>query len=194
MELLQVFLNRNAALHASLERRLLRDLSEAQARQSPQPGVNSLVWLIWHMARAEDFGVTRIVVNGRQVLDEDDWLERLNISRRDIATGMSDEEVSTFSASVNLSVLLAYWNAVGEQTRAVVVSLHPETLDEVIDAAYVNDALSEKGVLLENASWLKQVFANQTRGDVLVSLGLTHSLTHLGEALVTRTLLGQRGR
>jgi len=31
---------------------------------------NSLVWLVWHMARAEDVPVNLVVARGDQVLDE----------------------------------------------------------------------------------------------------------------------------
>ena len=40
--------------------------------------LNSLVWLLWHMARVEDVVVNLVVADGRQVLD-DGWALRLKV-------------------------------------------------------------------------------------------------------------------
>ena len=52
--------------HQSLPSRALTffdTLSDEQMRHRPQPMVNSLAWLIWHMARVEDAGINRLVAN-----------------------------------------------------------------------------------------------------------------------------------
>ena len=54
-------------------------LSDEQMRARPQPMVNSLAWLIWHMARVEDAGINRLVANRSQVLDEGNWCEQMEI-------------------------------------------------------------------------------------------------------------------
>jgi hypothetical protein len=53
---------------------------------------------------------------GRQVLDQD-WLTRLNVSRRDLATGMTPEECAAFNAQVNIAGVKLYWAAVRESGR-----------------------------------------------------------------------------
>lgn len=55
-------------------------------RVRPGPGLNSLVWLAWHMARTEDVAVNLVVAGRPQVFDAR-WAERMKIRRRDMAPG-----------------------------------------------------------------------------------------------------------
>jgi hypothetical protein len=72
MDLLRVFAAQHAATHAADvydgltagADRWPGDLSDAQLRVIPGPGLNSIVWLLWHMARTEDAAVN-LVVAGR---------------------------------------------------------------------------------------------------------------------------------
>ena len=194
IDALQLFLSRHQPLHTTLEDRLFGDLSEDQARQRPNEQVNPIAWIVWHAARAEDFVINRIITQGRQVLDEPEWPARLNISRRDVATGMNDDEVTEFSANVNVPPLRAYCAAVGQRARAVVQALAPEALDAPIDAANAQSAFGEKGNVTEAGSWVGRIFDGRRTGDVLMQIALLHVATHVGEANVTRALLGYRSR
>ena len=60
-----------------MSRALLADLSDEQMRTPPCPGVNTLTWLVWHMARVEDIGLNRFVTDGEQVFDGGGWGRRL---------------------------------------------------------------------------------------------------------------------
>ena len=101
MDTVGFFLVQHASVHSSDVRGrpvLLRPgpgraLTEDELRLRPAPGVNSIVWLLWHMARVEDASVNLVVADGPQVLD-DDWLRRLDVPWRHIGTGMTDDEVS----------------------------------------------------------------------------------------------------
>ncbi len=54
---------------------LLMELTDEQIRTAPDPAVNPIAWTLWHITRAEDLGVNRLAVDGKQVLD-DGWTER----------------------------------------------------------------------------------------------------------------------
>jgi DinB superfamily len=84
-----------------------------------------MAWLVWHMARYEDI-LNLLLVGRPQVLDEEHWLPRLNLSVRDVGTGMGDDEVSDLSARLDLSALRDYYIAVERRTVDVVRSLRPE--------------------------------------------------------------------
>jgi hypothetical protein len=65
LDLLAFFLSQHAAVHAravsgrTFPAQLVFDgLSDHQMRLRPGEGLNSLVWLLWHMARTEDVAIT----------------------------------------------------------------------------------------------------------------------------------------
>lgn len=118
-------------------------LDDDQIRRSPQAGMNSLAWLIWHMARSEDAGVNLLVAGRPQVLDAEGWLDRLRVSVHDIAAGMTDDEVSDFSTSVDIGDLVAYRAAVGRRTCEVVAAMRPTALDEKIDGSLIERAFAD---------------------------------------------------
>jgi hypothetical protein len=170
-------------------------LSEAQLRHRPRPDLNSIAWIVWHMARCEDFGVQRLVGYRPQIFDQQRWMARLNVPLRDCGTGMTGDEVTDLSTRVDLAALRAYWTAVGEGTRAVVHTLRPEELDEVIDPTYLHQVIVEEGVFRLRSEDLPRPGANyqgRNKGWLLGHLGLTHNYEHVAEALVIRGLQGRR--
>ena len=102
MDLVGFFLAQHA--NQSFADRVFGGLSDAQMRVRPGKGVNSLVWLLWHMARVEDVAVNLVVVDGQQVLD-DDWARRLNVPWRHIGTGMIDDEVGELTARADVAAV-----------------------------------------------------------------------------------------
>jgi hypothetical protein len=199
MDALQFFLLRHEALRSTTAQQsvdtLLSQLSETQLRYRPRPDLNSIAWIVWHMARCEDFGVQRLVGDRPQIFDQQGWMARLNIPRRDCGTGMADDEVTDLSARVDLTALRAYWTTVGEGTLAVVHTLHPEELDEALDPAYLHQVIVEEGVFRPRSADLTRPGANyhgRNRGWFLGHLGLTHNYEHVAKALVIRGLQGLR--
>ena len=87
MDALEFFLIRYRSLHGENDSRLLSGLTDAQVRSTPYPDVNSLAWYLWHMTRCEDIGMNRLVVDRSQILFEEGWPSRLNVSLKDIGTG-----------------------------------------------------------------------------------------------------------
>jgi hypothetical protein len=75
MDALQMLLRDHARAHSnavgqpeggiSIADFVVSGLDDDQIRRSPQAGMNSLAWLIWHMARAEDSGVNLLVAPQR---------------------------------------------------------------------------------------------------------------------------------
>ena len=193
MDALQFFLLRYGSLHTSNEADLLRGLTDDQLRRGPQPGINSIAWLLWHMTRCEDVGINRLVADHPQVLDDERWADRLGMPVRHIGTGMADGEVTGFSASVDIQALLAYRAAVGRRTLEIVSALHPERLDDVLDLPHLRRVAAE-GTLGEQAAWVEDLWHGKTRGWFLAQLGLTHNHSHMGEAFLVRGLLGHRKR
>src|SRR5262245_20530912 len=129
MDVIRFFEASHSALHAgdvydgrtpNIDR-WLGGPSEDQVRVRAA-GLNSIVWLLLHMARTEDVAVNLGVAGRPQVLD-DDWVRRLTPGRRDTGNGMTSNEVSEFSERVDCAAVVAYRTAVGRRTREVVRAL-----------------------------------------------------------------------
>ena len=198
MDALQFFLLRHEPLHATTAAQsidnLFSTLSEAQLRQRPRPDLNSIAWIVWHMARAEDLGVQRLVGHRPQIFDQEEWMARLRVPLRHCGTSMTDDEVTDLSARLDLPALRAYWAAVGRGTLAVVRTLHSDELDEVIDPAFLHQVIVDEGVFGPNTDFVESFYQGNNKGWFLAHLGLTHNYEHAAEALVIRGLLGFRRR
>lgn len=166
-------------------------LTEEQMRRRPAEGMNSLVWILWHMARSEDMGVNALVAGRPQVIEEAGWLDRLGLSRADIGTGMTDDEVADFSGQVDIATMQAYRSAVGLRTREVVSALRPDEWAELQDADAMERAMAA-GAIGPNAQWLTGLFGGKSKALILGHVGTGHNFWHLGEAVTVRTLLGQK--
>ena len=186
MDALDFFLVRYEQVHRVLSDPAIKQLTETQLRRRPHPGVNTVAWLLWHMARVEDVGVNRFVADRPQVLG-DGWLSKLGVARRDVGTGMSDAEVDEFSTRVDLDGLRGYWDAVTRRTPEVVASLRGTDLETVVAKERV------ERVAASGAEWLTEFWAaGRTRAWILAQTPLLHVYGHYFEARAVAGLWGAR--
>jgi len=192
MDAIDFFLIRYNELHARLTDDLLSGLTDAQVRGRPHPGINTVAWLLWHAARVEDVGMNRFVADRPQVLDGG-WSERLDVRRRDVGTGMSDQEVDDLSAQIDLQALRGYWDAVTHRTLAVVETLRGQDLGSPVPAERVTRVSFEEGAVAGEAAWLAKFWgAGRSRAWFLAQLPLLHVYGHYFDARVARGLWGIR--
>lgn len=194
MDAINFLLLRYGDLHRGLVDGLLGQLSEAQVRGRPHPGVNTVAWLLWHAARVEDVGVNRFIADRPQVL-EDGWLDRLAVSRRDVGTGMIDAEVDDLSARIDLEALRGYWAAVTQRTLAVVETLRGSNLESPVPADLVKRVAISEGAVAAGAEWLTEFWAGgRSRAWFLLQTPLLHVYGHFFEARVAAGLWGVRSK
>ena len=167
----------------------IQSLTDDQIKACPH-NMNSIAWLLWHIARCEDMGVNRLVTDGKQVLEEGNWMQRINILRRDFGTGMSPDEVAELSLGASINGLKEYSNNVALKTEAVVKKLQQHELDEIPSPSHLKKVLYDEGTLKENDEWVAETYANKTKGWFLGHLALTHVKGHLGQILIVRKLQG----
>jgi len=202
MDALELFLKEHAMVHAvevaeaetrSLEEALFRNLDDAQLRARPH-GLNSLVWIFWHIARCEDVAINVIVAGRPQVFDEDGWAERLRVSRRDVGTGMTPEEVAVLSEQIDVAALRAYRAAVGRRTREVATSLPAAEWETVSDAEDLRRVVAQGAIgPAAPAAALERLWLGKTNAWVLHWLGVGHNLLHIGQGRWIRKFLLGRG-
>lgn len=200
MDARQAFLVEHAHIHAaattgtrdtSLEDGLCAGLGGEQLRARPD-GLNSIVWLLWHMTRFEDVVVNTVIRGVPEVLDRDGWLVRLGLDSRLIGTGAGDDEVADFSARADPALVRAYRSAVGRETHAWAETADFAALDTVPDvAARLAQAPAS---VTERAAWVQALWTGRTAHGLLLLPVLGHSHIHIGEARVTRARLGVPSR
>ena len=192
MDALDFFLVRYEQVHRVLSDPAIKQLGEAQLRGRPHPGVNTVAWLLWHIARVEDVGVNRFAADLTQVLD-DGWFARLGVDRRDVGTGMSDAEVDELSTRIDLDALRGYWDALTRRTPEVVESLRGSDLDALVPKERVERVASAEGAVGPGAEWLTEFWAaGRTRAWVLAQTPLLHVYGHWFEARAVAGLWGAR--
>jgi len=197
MDACQFFLLRYKRVHELITEELLTKLADRQVRARPIDGVNTIAWLVWHIARTEDLGVSRFISHREQLFFEGQWGERLNVPETDIGTGMTATEVAELSARIDVGGLRAYLAEVVRRTHSIVGGLRPEDLDEVNDPAYILEVVEKDRVFREAGRWGEGFWAglpDRSKGYFLAYLVLTHNWVHYSEAMVTRSLLGLPGR
>lgn len=196
MDLVSFFLSQHAAVHAQdvsgrafAAQRVFSEPSDVQMRLRPGTGLNSLVWLLWHMARTEDVAVNLIVAAGADQVLDDEWMRRMNVPWRIIGTGMSEDEVAELTARADVAAVQAYRAAVGIRTRQVVRALRPDAWDTAVANADLARAAAA-GALRDWVEGQPYPWLGWSRADQLASSALRHNAAHIGEAVTIRSLAG----
>lgn len=192
MDAIGFFLVRYEDLHKGLVDDLISRLPESQLRGRPHAGVNTIAWLLWHSARIEDLSLNRFLADRPQVLD-DGWLERLQVARRDVGTGMSDVDVDELSARIDLQALRGYWDAVSARTLTLVDSMRGSDLGATVPGERVRSVVKADDAVAPGVEWLTDFWAGgRTRAWILAQTALLHPFGHYYEARVVAGLWGVR--
>jgi uncharacterized damage-inducible protein DinB len=111
---------------------VLAGLSADDLRWQPDPGSNSMGWLVWHLLRVEDSHVAGL--DGHDQVWADGWKERFALPYKPDASGygMSPDQVSAFTVT-GPEVLVEYADAVWQQTRRTLGALTDDDYDRVVD-------------------------------------------------------------
>ena len=196
MDARDLFLDQHAAMHSaavggnpmSSAERTFGGLSDEQMRVRPREDLNSLAWLLWHIARAEDIFLNA-VLRGRSQVFDDAWAKRLAVSRRDFGVGMSSPEVTELTRQIDLAALRDYRDTVGRATREIVSGFAPEDWTGAVPAEALQRAAAQ-GAFGARADALVKVFTGRPRTSVLSGITLFHASSHMGEAATVRTAGG----
>jgi uncharacterized damage-inducible protein DinB len=108
-------------------------LTPDQLAYQPQPGANSIGWLLWHLTRVQDDHISE-VAGTEQVWTAGGWEPRFGLPYETEATGWSQEsgQVGQFSIG-SAGLLTGYYDAVHERSLAFMATLSDADLDKVVD-------------------------------------------------------------
>src|ERR671924_1277308 len=196
MDIRDLFLEQHAAMHSaavggnkmSAAERTLGGLTDQQMRVRPREDLNSLAWIMFHIARAEDIFLNPVLAGRPQVFDEA-WAKKLNVTRRDFGIGMTSPEVTDLTRQVELGALREYRDAVGRRTRDIVGTFKPQDWEGVTTPEAVQRA-ADQGAFGARTEVLVKVFTGRPRSALLSGIALFHCSGHLGEATTIRSAGG----
>ena len=179
-------------LGSLVERTILNSTPRDLLHVRPDGMGNSIIWLLWHVARVEDVAINTIVRGVAQVLIEGDWQKHLGLADHRIGTGFDETEVEELSRVVAIDEVQAYWKTVRTETSRGLAEVRLETLDAVPDLDARLGAIPP--IVPERARWLLDFWRGRTAGFFVRLPALDHGYLHLGEMLAIRGRLGIPGR
>lgn len=108
-------------------------LTAAELATSPEPGSNSIGWLVWHLTRVQDHHVADLV-GEQQVWVTGAWPERFGLAPdpADTGFGHTRDQVQRVRPD-GPAALTGYYAAVAGRTRQFLHRLTELDLDRIID-------------------------------------------------------------
>jgi Protein of unknown function (DUF664) len=108
-------------------------LTDEVARYRPDPGANSIAWLIWHLTRIQDDHVADLA-QVEQAWAE--WREKFKLPFGKWATGYGQGSEEVAAVRVSGDLLADYHGAVHELTLRYVEGITSEELDRIVDTRW----------------------------------------------------------
>jgi hypothetical protein len=162
-------------------------LDDDVLRSVPAGQANSMIWLLWHMARSEDVAISMMLCGDDQLWDGS-WVQRTGVEFADFGTGHSAEEVAQLSESCVIEELCVYRSSVGRRSRELFGHVATADLERVRSSAEV-DRLDPVGAVHPSVPWVKDFWSGRP-GYFFLWVAVGHSYMHLQEASVIRSLQG----
>ncbi len=106
----------------------LDGLTEAELTWQASLDTNTIIWLVWHMARVEDNWINERVGQGQTVWESGGWSQKLEITEEGNGYGQAMDQVRSFP-SRDIDGIVAYHDAVREAGFKVIDSLTDADMD-----------------------------------------------------------------
>ncbi|MGH8928094.1 MAG: mycothiol transferase [Acidimicrobiia bacterium] len=101
----------------------------------PEPGANSIAWLVWHLTRIQDEHLSDI--SGiDQAWISDGWHGRFGMEADPGNTGRGHGPKEVAAIPPDGNALVAHHEAVAERTRTYLANVTDSELDRIIDRSY----------------------------------------------------------
>lgn len=110
-------------------------LSTEDASWRPDPGANSIAWLIWHLTRVQDDHLADLA-GTEQVWTAADWHQRFGLPFGPEVTGYGQNSEEVGQVAVDPADLAGYQQAVHEATHAYLDALDEAELERVVDTRW----------------------------------------------------------
>ncbi|MBT3994723.1 MAG: DUF664 domain-containing protein [Chloroflexi bacterium] len=105
----------------------LEGLTDAELYWQASLDTNTIVWLVWHMARVEDNWINSVIAGGDSVWDAGGWAAKTGITSEGNGYSNTMDEVRALP-EVAVSDLLAYYDAVRAAAFGVIDGISDEDI------------------------------------------------------------------
>jgi hypothetical protein len=172
------------------------DLTPEELAARPLPGVNPLGFVVWHMARSQDWAVNTAIRDVPEMITRSPW-SGTSLAVPGIGTGFASEAAEVVARQVDVARVLDYADAVLGDTVAWLRTVDDGVLDEIPDVAS-HDARHPEyqtlGFRAEMDSGPEHDDAVGRKGGLpvwvfLASVSVTHLHRHLGEVDLVKDLI-----
>ncbi len=133
VDIREFFLYLHHATHFSGKAAWTLDAAMVPHYRTVLPDHNSVAWLVWHIARGEDWAVQTILQGGEQLLTREGWDARMRVTYPGFGGGMSRDEMAALSQQIELEALRGYYEAVAAATQAFLRTFDFDRLDTPFD-------------------------------------------------------------
>ena len=193
-EAIRLCLGQHSMVHTSemsqtnvvtFEDELWDGLDEVTFRTMPtEKDEATIAWCLWHSTRIEDITMNILVANDIQVINNDNWLEKMNVKVCDTGNTMTNEEIVDFSLSMDMQELRNYRKTVGRKTREIIKKFEPSDLKRKMEKNKLQRILDEGGVLnVEGANWLIDFWGRKNVAGILLMPVTRHHIVHINESI-----------
>lgn len=172
------------------------DLTPDELAAQPIPSVNPIGFIVWHMARSQDWAFNTAVRGVAEVIRREPW-SRGTLAIPGMGTGFSVDEARAVASRLSIAELLAYADAVNAEARAWLATQDESVLDAIPDVTAHDAPFPEyqtPGFRAEMTSGPEHDDAVGRKGGLpvwvyLTSVAVTHLHRHLGEVDLVKSLL-----
>jgi hypothetical protein len=111
-------------------------IDSAKLTYRPEPGANSIAWLLWHLTRIQDDHVSEIA-GLEQAWVTDGWAAKFGMQPdpKNDGRGHGPAEVAAIAPD-GPELLIAHHNAVSDRTFEYLEKIDADELDRIIDYPY----------------------------------------------------------
>jgi len=145
----------------------LDGLTQEEAAWKPGAESNSIIFILWHIARVEDYFVNRVIQRKQELYEVEGWRENLGTPASNSGYQYTVEQLGTWPVP-QLEVLRGYATSVREKTLAYIDSVTPEKLSEAARPERSSDSI-----------------------DAILARAFAHIMFHVGQIAYLRGM--QRG-
>jgi len=144
------------------------------------PGHNSVAWLLWHIARGQDWAVQTILQEQEQLLTRDGWDARMEVDVPGFGGGMDRDAMIALTEQIDLDGLRGYYHAAAEATQGFLRTFDVDRIEQPFD---VQARLALAPAAQGPSPLLHELFARWTTPLVWIEVfDISDVAVHIGEA------------